>query len=312
MNRKSTRPVALRREGERRRRFPFWIIPVLLIVALSLSGGYWLFRPRIERALERPATLPPPPPTLTPSAGDDQTPGRLAEPGRTADPGQAAPPGLIYQTDFENEAQFADWEQYDDGIISAQIVDGQLVVDVDALSDTPAWSGLNYTFDDFVLEVDATKLAGPDDNGILIIFRLTDSLNYNRFDISSDGYYTVSMVRGGVPRVVSDWNTSPAINTGDATNHITLNASGEMFSFAVNGETLKLCVSYEEGVQPLWNPATGECLGGNITDVWRNTDLPRGRVGLGAQGFTGFDGENTTPAQATIGFDNLVITRPGR
>ena len=70
-----------------------------------------------------------------------------------------------------------------------------------------------------MLDVDATKLDGPDDNGIIVVFRLTDTDNYNRFDISSDGYYTLSIARDGVRLVISDWAASDAIlhdsTTGD-------------------------------------------------------------------------------------------------
>lgn len=250
----------------------------------------WLFRPRLERAFERPPTLPPPPPTSS--------------------EGGAGAEDLLYAADFDDLEQAADWELYNDGIIAAQIAEGMLVVSVNALEDKGAWSGLNYTFEDFVLEVDAKKLAGPDNNGMVVIFRLTNAANYNRFEISSDGYYRLSMVRGGVSRIVSDYNRSAAILIGEATNHITLRAVGDAFTFAVNGQPLALCVSDDPAVQPLWDIAGGTCLGGEVTEVWRNADLPRGRVGLGVQGFAGFDGENLTPAQATVGFDNLVIAKP--
>lgn len=296
MSKKQPAPVGLQRGPERRRRFPAWVIPVVLVVALGAAGALWLFRLRIEQALERPPTLPPPPPTATASAGE------AGEPD--------APPaagGTLYATGFEDAAQLADWELFEDGIVSAQVADGQLVVAVSAVTDTGTWSGLNFTFENFALEVDATKLDGPDDNGIFVVFRLTGSDNYNRFDISSDGYYSLSVVRGGIQRVVSDWRASPAINTGEASNRIRVEARGDEFRFAVNGQVLLLCVSDEAGVQPLWGPE-GECLGGEVVEVWRNGDLPRGKIGLGAQGFSGFDGEVPTMAEAVIGFDNLTIT----
>lgn len=275
-----------------RRRFRWWIAPLVVIIVAAGAIALWLFRPRIERAFERPATLPPPPPT---AAGDS---------------GGAQPGGTLYAANFDDEAQAADWSLFDDGIIAARISEGMLVVDVNALENKGAWSGLNYTFEDFVLDVDATKLGGPDDNGIVIVFRLTDQGNYNRFDISSDGYYTLTMVRDGLSRTVSDYNLSDAILRGEATNHIRVRAVGDTFRFAVNGQPLALCVNDDPAVQPLWDPATGECLGGEIVEEWRNGDLPRGRIGLGAQGFTGFDGEMDTPALATIGFDNVIISAP--
>ncbi len=273
-----------------RRHALWWIaLPVLLVILVG-AALVWLFRPRLERLLERPPTLPPPPPTLA--------------------QGNAQVGGVLYAADFDDPAQAADWELYNDGIIAAQIAEGMLVVSVNALEDKGAWSGLNYTFEDFVLEVDARKLAGPDNNGIVVIFRLTNAANYNRFEISSDGYYRLSVVRNGVPRIISDYNYAASILTGEATNHITLRAQGDTFRFAVNGQPLALCVSDDPNVQPLWDIASGACLGGEVVEAWRNADLPRGKIGLGVQGFAAFDGENLVPAQATVGFDNVVITKP--
>jgi hypothetical protein len=287
MTKKETQPVSLQRARQPRRRRPRWWLIALIVLALAVAAiALWLNSRRLGELFE-------PKPTLPPTAEAQQ--------------------GVLYATSFEDEAQFGDWEQFDDGFISAAITDGRLVFDVNSPTDNGGWSGLNLTFDDFVLDVDATKLAGPDENGIIVVFRLTDTDNYNRFDISSDGFYAVSQVRDGVATVVSDWNRAEAILTGEAPNRIRISAQGDTFQFAVNGIVLPLCVNPAPDVQPLWDLTTDppSCLGGELTDTWVNGDLPQGKVGLGAQGFVGFDGESSTSALATIGFDNLAIYPPG-
>jgi hypothetical protein len=287
MTKKETESVSLHRDRKPRRRRPRWWLIVLIVLALGIIAVVlWLNSRRLGEMFE-------PEPTLPPTAEAQQ--------------------GVLYATTFEDETQFADWEQFDDGFISAAIADGRLVFDVNALTDNGGWSGLNLTFSDFVLDVEATKLAGPDDNGIIVIFRLTDTDNYNRFDISSNGFYAVSQVRDGVATVVSDWNRSEAILTGEATNAIRVRAQGDSFQFAVNGTTLPLCVNPAPDVQPLWDASTDPptCLGGEVTETWVNGDLIQGKIGLGAQGFVGYDGESSTSALATIGFDNLTIYPPG-
>lgn len=271
-----------------KRRFPWWALLAVGVLIIG-AGLAWLFQYRIQDFFQPAETLPP---SLSPAAnnGDPESEG-----------------GTVYETDFSGD--LSDWDLFDDGIISAESAGEQLVVEVDSSVDAGGYSGLNYTLDDFVLEVDATKLEGSDNNAMFVVFRLTDGGNYNRFDISSDGWYSVSRVRDGLQTVVSDWMESPAINTGDATNHIRIEAVGDSFQFAVNGEMLPLCVSYEEGMQPI--PMDGECIGGEMTETWTNGDLPQGRVGMGVQGFAEFDGVETTPAQATVAFDNVVITEPG-
>ncbi len=286
MTKKRLEAVTLKRGGERRRRFPWWVAAILVPLVLIGGGVAWLYQGRIRAVFERPATLPPPP------------------------PGQGE--GVLYQTGFEDPAVAADWDIFNDGMVSAAISGGQLVVDVNAVSDTGTWSAMNFTYGDFVLDVDATKLAGPDDNGIIVLFRLVDDQNYNRFDISSDGYYSLSKVRSGNNLIVSDYNASPAILTGAATNHIRITAVGNTFRFEVNGTPLLLCTSDDPHVQPIWDVSAEQpsCLGGQIVEQWTDDSLSRGKIGLGAQGFVGFDGQNTTPALATIGFDNLVIRVP--
>ncbi|MBN1310164.1 MAG: hypothetical protein JXB30_02015 [Anaerolineae bacterium] len=286
MAKKESEVVTLQRPRKPRRRFR-WGFVILGVLALFVIGGLiFLFQYRIAALFEPAPTVPPTPPG-----------------GST--------PGVLYYSDFENPDAASDWEIFDDGFIWSEIGDGRLVVGVNALVDTGAWSGLGYTFDDFVLDVDAAKLDGPDDNSMIIVFRLTDKENYNRFDVSSDGYYSLSKVREGSPTIVSEWNLSPAIQTGGANNHIRLTAIGNAFRFEVNDTVLMLCVSVGDDVQPLWDPNNpDQCLGGGLVDTWQDSDLPSGRIGLGAQGYVGFDGESTTMATATIGFDNLVVKEP--
>jgi hypothetical protein len=283
--------VGLDRTDRSRRRFPWWIVVVVAVIG-AVAALVFVFQFQIKKALApKPTALPPPP---------------------GASGGQALPPGVLYQTTFDDPAIAKDWELFDDSRISAAIKDSQLVVGVNALTDTGAWSGLNFSFDDFKLDVDAAKIAGPDDNGIIVMFRLTDKQNYDRFDISSDGYYAVSKVRNGLRTTVSDFPVmpSPAIRTGNATNHIRVTGRGSKFSFEVNGTPLKLCVAADGSSKPLWDQ-NGQCLGGVLADNWQDSDLPKGKIGLGAQGFVPHTGDlNPQPAVATIAFDNLVIKTP--
>lgn len=288
---KKLETVGLDRSEHIRRRFPWWIVVVVLVLVVG-AGLVYAFQFQIEEAFAPKPTAPPPPPG--------------------SDGGQALPPGILYQTTFDDPTGAKDWDIFGDGTISSEFKDGRLVVGVNAMTDTGAWSGLNFTFEDYVLDVDETKIAGPDDNGIIIIFRMTDKQNYNRFDISSDGYYAVSKVRNGVPTTVSNFPIvpSPAIKTGGETNHIRVTARGGVYSFEVNGIPLKLCVSSDPNSKPLWDQ-NGGCLGGALADSWQDPDIAKGKIGLGAQGIVPHtDDQNPQPALATIAFDNLVVKSP--
>lgn len=267
----------------------WWLIIVILVPIIIFL--LWVFRLRIERLFEQEPTLPPPPPTQESSQGDTVE-------------------GILYSTDFDDAAGLGDWETpFDDGIASAQFEGGRLVVGVDALYDVGTWLALNYTFDEFDLEVDTERVSGNEDGGVIILFRIADTLNYDQLDIYSDGYYRLISTREGVQRVISDYNLSPAIAV-DAANHVTIGASGGVYTFAVNGVPLLMCVSDDPAVRPLWSADSGECIGGEAVTEWRGAGLSRGKIGLGVHAYSGFDGQLTTPAVMQAAFDNLVITSP--
>jgi hypothetical protein len=204
------------------------------------------------------------------------------------------PPGVLYQDDFEQPSE--GWDSADDGIVSYLIQEGRLVVTVDRPT-AHAWSTLQYRMYDFALDFDALKLAGPDDNGFGVLFRYQDTENYYRFDISSDGYYSVSKTAGGIAEEISPWKASDAILLGEQTNHLRLVAQGNAFSFEVNGIPLNLCV----GPGALWDPQSPDtCLGGEVMDTWMDDAFPEGQIALGVTSF----GE----PGPSIGFDNVVIS----
>lgn len=290
MAKKEAEPVGLHRDAPRRRRIPVWLIGVVLVILVIGAGAAWIFRNQIAGVFEPQPTQPPPPPGA----------------GESGD-------GVLFQSDFEGDVS-ADWEPvFNNGRVSTLFENGGLVVNVNSLNDEGTWLAMNYTYTDFVLDVDATKTAGPDDQSAIVLFRLQDDANYYRFDVSFDGFYSLSKAVGGQPILISDWNSSPAIQTGNSTNQVRITAQGSMIEFQVNGQTLPLCVSPDPSVQPIWDNSGAEpaCIGGEVVTVWESSDFPRGKIGLGAQGFIGMDENlNPTPAEATISFDNLVIRPP--
>ena len=240
-----------------RRRIRWWL--VVLIIILLLIGGIlaWVFQFQIREALD--GIFAPPTETLPPPPGEEEDSGS----------------DILYQTGFDEEDVQAEWEAFDDGTISAAISEGQLIVEVSALADTGAWSAMNFAFDNFVLDVEASKVAGPDDNGVFVVFRMEDRENYYRFDVSSDGFYSLFKTRGGVPEIVSDFAPSDAIVTGSGLNRIRIIAEGDTFRFLVNDTPLPLCVNSDPAVQPipLYQDGTLDCLGGELVDSWQDSDL---------------------------------------
>jgi hypothetical protein len=102
--------------------------------------------------------------------------------------------------------------------------------------DSLAWSvATGKTFADFTLDVDATPLAGPDDNDYGVIVRHVDDDNFYRFEISGDGYFNVQKrQKGKWEKLIPDWTASESIRKGKATNHLRVVGAGSGLTFYVN------------------------------------------------------------------------------
>ena len=102
-----------------------------------------------------------------------------------------------------------------------------------------AWASAGREFSDFHLAVEATQVAGPDDNEYGILVRVRDADHFYRFSISGDGYYQVSKYDGEEWVVLSgDWTPSDAIQMGVATNLLEVVCQGTTMTFLANGVTL--------------------------------------------------------------------------
>ena len=91
---------------------------------------------------------------------------------------------------------------------------------------------------DVRIEVDATKIGGPDDNAFGVQCRYQDVDNYYFFYISSDGYAGIGIDNAGTKTIISssDGNlvSDSSINQGSATNHIRADCIGSTLTLYVN------------------------------------------------------------------------------
>ena len=92
---------------------------------------------------------------------------------------------------------------------------------------------------DVRIEVDATKIGGPDDNAFGMQCRYQDVDNYYFFYISSDGFVGIGIDSAGQKTIISssDGNmvSNSSINQGAATNHIRADCIGSNLTLYVNG-----------------------------------------------------------------------------
>jgi len=91
---------------------------------------------------------------------------------------------------------------------------------------------------DVRVEVEATKVAGSDDNDLGILCRYQDNNNYYQFLISSDGYVGILKVVNGSMQNIAAENLveNSAVNIGNAQNHIRADCIGETLTLYVNGQ----------------------------------------------------------------------------
>lgn len=179
---------------------------------------------------------------------------------------------LPYTDDFSTSD--GGWKTAKDEAIKIGVQDGALHFTIDDL-DTIAWSTpKDKRFGDFVLDVEATQVDGPSDNTYGVIFRYQDDRNFYRIDISGDGYYAVFKRKDGVWIKLQEYVVTPAIQQGNATNHLQVIAKGDQFTFNVNGQAVK---------------------------TFSDKDFPTGNIGVAA-------GTLSNEAGVHIAFDNLKVS----
>lgn len=184
------------------------------------------------------------------------------------------PEGILFQDDFEDSSSGWDQINVDDGITDYENGYYRIYVDTDS---TDVWANPGLNFTDAVVEVEATKAGGPDDNDMGVICRYQDVSNFYFFIIASDGYYGVGRVIDGEQELIGmdSMLTSDAIRQGNATNKIVGECVGDNLNLIVNGQVLA-----------------------TVTD----STFDRGDVGLMAGTFS-------TPG-TDIHFDNFVVREP--
>lgn len=206
------------------------------------------------------------------------------------------PGDVLYATGFDDRPD--DWETYA-GRLSAQVVDSALRIDVGASQSLP-FSANHFYFGDFDLTVQARPVAGPLDNGYGVIFRAQDANNYYVFLISSDGYYQVRRALDGEPKVLSDWIPSPLIVQGlDVVNEVRVVAQGETFQFAINGQTVEVCIPDDPDAVSTY---ADQCIQGQMQPQLVDAAIAAGQLGVIAQALD-------EPGVA-VEFDQVIVISP--
>jgi hypothetical protein len=223
-------------------------------------------------------TLPSQPVVNPPQPPEDSGPAASPQPP-TPEPTIAQ---VLFRDDFSNPN--SGWDvvnvdhkstDYQDGGFRLWINDEMLDI----------WSVPHQYFPgDVRVEVDATKIGGPDANDFGVICRYTEDdanyiYNFYFFIISSDGRATIAIMTNSQQRYLTasgDMEPAAAVRTGNATNHIRADCIGSTLTLYVNGQMVA------QVIDPT-HPSGGDV--GLIAGTWDE-------------------------AGVEILFDNFVVTRP--
>ncbi len=140
---------------------------------------------------------------------------------------------VLFHDDFSSPASGWDRTKYAEGIMD--YYNGGYRILVNALQ-ANFWSTPRKDFTDVRIEVDAGRLAGPDQNRIGVICR-SDGSSYYFFIIGSDGFYGLGLFQNGKATLLgqNQMQSNPNIITGTAINHLRADCNGEDLAFYVNG-----------------------------------------------------------------------------
>lgn len=143
---------------------------------------------------------------------------------------------LPWSDDFDSPD--SGWQAETDASAEVSYADGTMRILV-YWADRYAWALAQRSFSDYHLRVEASQVAGPDDNEYGVLARVQDKRHMYRFAISGDGYFQVVKLDGGQETLLTDeWTVSNAIQTGAATNVIEITCQGSRMTFRVNGVVL--------------------------------------------------------------------------
>ena len=202
-------------------------------------------------------------PTLTPTATDTPTP--------TIDP------SILFSDDFSDID--SGWDRYSnlDGVTEYDLSHNAYRIFVNK-SFMNYWSVPGRTYSNLVINVDAQKVAGPDENDIGVLCRYQDNQNFYLFEIQSTGYYGIYELLDGNWILLSGRElgfNDRVIHNGNSSNHLKVTCNQDNLILEVNGSIL--------------------------ADVY-DPDFTSGDVGLlvGTYDVGGVD----------VRFDNFVVSKP--
>ena len=152
-------------------------------------------------------------------------------------PQQPIVSSILFQDDFSNTS--SGWDRATNDSYYTDYENGGYRINVIEATYYAFANPYQSFQNDVSIEVDATKIGGPDDNAFGVICRYQDVENYYYFYISSDGYVGIGIDNAGTKTIISspDGNltSDSSINQGAASNHLRADCIENSLTLFVNG-----------------------------------------------------------------------------
>lgn len=148
---------------------------------------------------------------------------------------------VLFQETFA-AGEMGNWLVEGDALAQTAVLNEQLLITIDAPNLVQFSTLQTPSFADFVLEVDASQIAGDVESSFGVLFRMQNPTQFYRFDITGNGLYMIERHNADNTwtQLLPDWTTTPAINQGlNSTNQLKVVAVGASLSFYVNGILLQ-------------------------------------------------------------------------
>ncbi|GAB4579645.1 MAG: hypothetical protein Fur0022_23830 [Anaerolineales bacterium] len=173
-------------------------------------------------------------PTLEPTA--TETPTQIPTETPTLVPTLA--PVILFEDDF-SDVNKADWGSNRDADGITDFEQGGYRIFVNKI-DWIFWSTAGLSFTDVRIEVDATKLGGPDTNEFGLICRYVDTDNFYFLTATSDGYFSISKYLNGEYFSLTEETFLPTdyVNQGNALNHLRADCIGNTLTLYINEQLI--------------------------------------------------------------------------
>jgi hypothetical protein len=151
---------------------------------------------------------------------------------------EAVSSDILFQDDFSDDT--GNWDTYadDNGITDYENEGFRININE---PNAYHWTNPDKEFIDTRIEVEATKLGGPEENDFGVICRYQDENNFYFFTISSDGYYGIAKFVNGEEYLVGMEELGleeSIIKPGESTNLIRVDCNSSSLTLYANGKLL--------------------------------------------------------------------------